>query len=137
MASFRLRVCGGLIGAAIMTPIASGAGALAGYIYAKLADLPAGRAAQACAVWLAVENALMTLAAAISEKPSTQVLIKIAVFTITSIIGIQELQKRGILGDKMVTFLIVLRALAILGFLTKPVPHTIPDDAEIDPSFIV
>jgi hypothetical protein len=122
MTDFQVRVCGGLLGAAIITPIAGGMGALIGYVYAKLADLPATQAAQAWAVWFVVESIFITLAEAFTENQPAQALIKSAVFTAISLIGLHELQKRGAIGNNMVIFVAVLTTYAIQSFLRNVNP---------------
>ncbi len=130
MANFGARVCGGIVGITLMTPITGGVGALAGFVYAKFADLPVGQVAKAWAIWFAVQDAFMRLAVTFTENPSTQALIKAAIVTTSTIIGIEELQKRGVLGHIMAIVLVALNTLNILGFLATALSPTSVDATE-------
>ena len=51
MASIGERVLGGILGATFSAPLYAAGGALGGFIYGKLADLPAGQVAKIWAIW--------------------------------------------------------------------------------------
>jgi hypothetical protein len=124
MTNFAVRFADGVIGATITAPfVALGdaliGGALIGYIYGKLADLPADQVAKAWAIWNVAEVALTTLSATFTENKTAQALIRATILTLTTAIGIQELQKRGLVGENMVILLIAIRALGILGILAR------------------
>lgn len=94
-------------------------GALFGYAYAAAANLPASQSAKAWAVWMVAESIILSLGSLLTEKHSTLMVIKAAFFTCTSIIGIDEMRKRGLMGDRMLTVILVVRGLIILGLLTN------------------
>jgi hypothetical protein len=119
MASFGVRLVNGIVGSAIAAPFVAAGGALCGFIYAKFADLPAGEVSKAWAVWNVAEAALLQLAASLTENKTAQAFLRATVLTISTTVGIRELQKRELIGPKMTTFLIAIRALGILGILAK------------------
>lgn len=92
-------------------------GALCGYIYAKLADLPCDQVAKAWAVWNAAETALVIIAVTFTENHRTQKVITATILGITTTIGIQVLQKRNLIEKYMVISLIAIRAIRILCIL--------------------
>ena len=95
------------------------AGGLLGYAYAAAANLPARQCAKAWVVWIVAESVILSLGSLLTDKHSTLMFIKAALFTFTSIIGIDEMRKRGLMGDRMLTVILVIRCLIILGFLTN------------------
>lgn len=108
-----------LVGTVISNIVLAGYGALVGYVYAKLADLPAGPSAKAWAVLLVAENAMVQLATAITEHRDARAILRITAIVVTGTYGIQEMRKRGLMGDKMMYFIIGLKALAILRCLAE------------------
>jgi uncharacterized membrane protein len=131
MASFGVRLVNGIVGSAIAVPFVATGGALCGFIYAKLADLPAGQVAKAWAIWNAAESALMTMIATFTENKTTQAFIRATVLTISTIIGMNELQKRDLIGPKMTVFLIAIRALGVFGIIAREFVSIPESDAEV------
>lgn len=128
MASIGTRLVNGIVGSIVASPFVAAGGALCGYIYGKFADLPAAQVAKAVAVWNVAETALLTLTATLTENKSAQAFIRAVVLTISTAVGIQELQKRELIGAKMTIFLITMRALAILGLVASAcVPTSVQD----------
>lgn len=119
MASFGARVVTGIVGSVMASPFVAVAGALGGFIYAKFADLPANQVAKAWAAWSVAESALLNLSATLTENKRAKAFIRAIVMTITTTIGIKELQKRELIGPKMIIFLIAIRSLGILGIIAK------------------
>lgn len=101
------------------TPKFAVGGALLGYIYGKLANLPAVQCAKAWAILDVASNAILNFADAMIEAQSHRGRIAKA-FVLSTIrvtstaIGIHELRKRGLLGDKMMFAMIAIQALANL-----------------------
>lgn len=114
MVSFGSRIGQSLVMVTLQTPFVGAANGLLGYIYSKLADLPPTETAKAWAVWFVAENAFTGLAVAFSEDLSTKKFIKASCILLGGILGISELEKRGLIGHKMTIFIAVMRALAIL-----------------------
>jgi hypothetical protein len=94
-------------------------GVLFGYVYGKLAALPASQIAKAGAIWSIVEKVIEIIACTFTENETSQAVIRTTVTTISTAVGIQELRKRGLLGDKMTILLIIYQALLILAYLQK------------------
>lgn len=101
------------------TTLLTAGGALLGYAYAAAANLPARQCAKAWVVWIVAESVILSLGSLLTDKHSTLMFIKAALFTFTSIIGIDEMRKRGLMGDRMLTVILVIRSLIILGLLTN------------------
>lgn len=95
-------------------------GATGGYFYAKLADLPAGQVAKAFAIWYTAEAALITLVQAWIKDPTPQVAAYVLIHTATTAIGIHELRKRGLLGNKMIIALIACRSIVTVVRIALP-----------------
>lgn len=90
-------------------------GGLVGFIYSKLANKPVFQTTQAFAIWYAAEGALASFVAAFTNNESHKFLIH-TVVAIAGSVGITELRRRGILGDKMMIFLCAGRALTVALF---------------------
>lgn len=112
---------------AIIAPFAAASGALFGYVYAKFADLPAGQVAAAMAIWSIAEGSILILANSITENQAAQYLMEAAILTTCAAIGIHELQKRNLIGKKMVIFIVAMRVFAITSWLLRAA------DAAFDP----
>lgn len=119
MKSFGIRLGGGVLGSMLSAPFFAGGGALAGYIYAKLADLPVNAAVKAYAIWPVAEAALITIASTFTENPKHQAFIRTAIVMMSTVFGIRELKKRSLIGDKMTACLIIVRTIGILLILKK------------------
>jgi hypothetical protein len=116
MTSIAKRLVNGIYETTCIGSIGAATGALTGFIYAKLANLPADQVAKALAIWCAVEAALQMLANYLAEgDPTAELVIKISIFSIPAYIGLHELQDRGFIGEKMKIFLIAMRTIIIFG----------------------
>ncbi len=88
--------------------------ALGGIVYAKLADLPVKQVAIAYAVWAAAEAALLNFVANVfKDYPRMSMFSQISITIGSTYIGISEIEKRGLIGNKLKIFLIVLQALNV------------------------
>jgi hypothetical protein len=88
--------------------------AVAGYIYGKAAGLPAGQIAIIWAVWRAAEDALLHLVSTLTKNHFTQQKWKAVIVIASGLIAI-PLTKTGLLGPKMMSCIITLRALYAIG----------------------
>jgi hypothetical protein len=118
MTSIPARLIGGTVNAVLTTPFSAAFGALSGYVYAKLADLPANEVAKAWAIWSAARSALITFSTALVEGGTAKAFLTTVITGISTAVGINELQKRELIGHKMVVFLIVVQVFSTLGFLS-------------------
>lgn len=100
-------------------PLMISGGALFGYVYAALADLPAHQAAKAWAVWSVAELIILSLGSALAETDANRMLIKATLFTFTTVIGINELRRQKLMGDRLMSAAILMRALIIFALLTS------------------
>lgn len=107
----------GTLSSAIGVLTGTALGALAGFTYAKLADLPANQAAKAWAVWFAAEGSLMMIASALIKGPVAKRFVMTAISGISTAVGIHELQKRNLIGQKMVIFLVISQVIGVVRFL--------------------
>lgn len=119
MASIATRCISGTMAAMVSAPISAAFGALTGFIYAKLAHLPQGQVAKAWAVWSAAHTALIAFSQVLIEGNVAKAVTATVINVASTAIGIQELQKRDLIGKKMVIFLVVMQVLAVVGFLAK------------------
>lgn len=88
-------------------------GGLVGYVYGKLADIPAVEAAKAYAIWDAAQSALATFVSSFTDNFTHKVLISCTISTIGTAVGIYELRRRGLMGDKMMVFTVAMKAAAV------------------------
>src|SRR5438105_7887277 len=100
MTSLGVRLTDGLYNS-LLYPLLAGGGALIGYAYATLAQLPASQVAKAWAVWLAAETVILTLGSAFSKTEAGRSMIRGTLLTTTGIIAFWELRRRELVGDKM------------------------------------
>ncbi len=85
--------------------------ALGGAVYAKLADLPVKQVAIAYAVWGAAEAALINFVANVfKDYPRMSMFSQISINIGVTYIGISEVEKRGLIGNKLKIFFIVAQA---------------------------
>lgn len=77
-------------------------GALFGYLYGKLAHLPAKQVAKAWAVWHAAQRAILTFADFLIENNSSKMFAKTVISAVSTAIGMYELKKGGFIGNKMI-----------------------------------
>jgi hypothetical protein len=100
-------------------PFVAAAGALFGYAYAAASQLPAQQAAQAWAVWIAAEFALLSLGNVLGSTESSQTTIRATFLSISGYIGIDELNRRGLIRERMKMAIIILRVVLIAGLFIK------------------
>lgn len=122
MVSIGTRFLNAATSTVFQTPKVAVTGALVGYIYGKLANLPAGQLAKAWAIWNVANLAIETFVDSIIEEQSrrggiTRAFVKLVLFNASTGIYIHELRKRGLLGDKMMFAMITIQALANLAFI--------------------
>jgi hypothetical protein len=120
MTSIPERFLRGTIESVYSAPFVAGGSALFGFVYAKLADLPASEVAKAWAIWGLAQNTLMTFSDNLIEHNVAKRLFQVTITSASTYIGIQECRKRGLMGDKMMIVLIAFQALMILSFLSNP-----------------
>ncbi len=96
---------GGVVGAC---------GAGLGYLYGQLADLPASQVAKAWAVWCVANVAIQSFINTWIDDLTTRLFAHTVSAVAVTTIGIQECRKRGLLGDKMMKFIIVTQSLAVV-----------------------
>ena len=106
-------------------------GAAIGGVYAIIAGLPPSAVAKAGAIWAVAEGTLYFLAEAITEHRGAQALLRITAVVVPTTLGIQEMRKRNLLGDKMIYFIIGLQALAIVGILSDALEKKPTEQPEI------
>jgi hypothetical protein len=87
---------------------------LMGCVYAKFANLPVQTSMKAWFIWEAAERIFISLASTLTARPSKQSLILASVKIISLTIGLIEMQKRGLIGERMITFVGVLYRCSIL-----------------------
>ena len=108
------RLVDATIEAAFEVPFRAGYCALMGYIYAKFADLPAGQVAKAWAIWGVAESSIIIFATAITTNDK---LIVAGISTGATVIGIHELQKRNLIGTKIIILIVAWKAYLITNYL--------------------
>jgi hypothetical protein len=118
MVSIGQRILNGTIESIKNAPLQVIVGALWGYVYAKFADLPAGQSAKAWAIWIVAEQALLTFADQVIESKSIKATTVITINTTGTYLGITEMRKRGLMGDKMMIFMFVMYVLTTLNAFT-------------------
>jgi len=121
MTSIEKRINDELYHSAPSFPLIIAGGAFFGYAYATFAHLPAPQAAQAWAVWISAESILLSLGEILGTTEANRTMIKTVFFTFSSLIGIEELRKRGVMGDKVWQASVILRTIIIFGMLLKAV----------------
>lgn len=94
-------------------------GALCGYVYAKLEDLPAGVVVRAWIVWNVAEQAMMHLASVFAQQRSNQAIIKSIISCLSTAVGIQIFGKMGLMNYKVVIFFIVCQPFTIMRFFQE------------------
>lgn len=120
MTTINDKIISGTFSAALSAPIGLIGGYLFGFVYAKLADLPADRAGKAYAVFglaLATISAFVTVLT--SEMPNGK-FFRSATVIIVGLVGIGELRRRGLMGDNLTIAGVILLACAALGALHFP-----------------
>ncbi len=127
MTSFGVELTSGLIGITATSPLAATAGALFGYCYARLGNLPVKQVAIAWAVWFTVEHIFQTLITMKFDDESERSFFKGMALFATSVFGIQMLRNRSQLGDKMALVLVALRALTFFNLISE-VNSSVSDD---------
>lgn len=111
------RLAGKMNGGIISIPVFAAAGALAGYVYGKLANLPAHAAARAYAIGAVAECVLSNLADVLVENRTHRLLLKATLLTLSHLFAIHQLREKGLMGDKMLYLAIAYSALSTLGLL--------------------
>jgi hypothetical protein len=119
MATIGERIKTEIISTLYTSPTAGCTGALLGYVYAKLANLPVAANTKAWAIWNVAERALLALPWMITEKPKARTLLSVTILIASTTIGIQEMRKRGLMGDKLMYLVIAFKALRILLILSS------------------
>ena len=120
MTSISTRLLEGIPYALVEGTIGIFGGAALGFAYAKLADLPAGQAARAYAVWHAAQAIIGNLAHFLfRDNPQAQVFSALTISTTSMVIGIRELEKRGLIGQKLTIFYTLWQTAVVIFFLSK------------------
>lgn len=114
MADFQLRLAGGVMGAGLSGVMGGLGGAFLGFTYAKFADLPVDQVVKAWAIWEAAEYALAAFVVNLTENRVGQRLLKASVHIIGTVVGIQELQKRNLMGRTALIVIVGIKALVVL-----------------------
>lgn len=120
MITFSERFMNGIEVAICQSPVVAVSAGLCGYIYATLANLPAIPVAKAAAIWMVAEQSILTVSRAlITKNPARRAILQATILIGSTAIGIQELQKRGLIGNKMVIFLIIMRTAGVFDYLSE------------------
>ena len=90
-------------------------GALGGYVYAKMANLPATRAAKLYAIFLAAQTAIITFSALFINNGLAKGIVNAGVMT-GSFIGLSALRSQGVMGRKMFYFTLIGQAFMLLNY---------------------
>lgn len=102
-----------------IAPQAALGGAMIGYIYAKLADLPTADTVKAFLIYTVASRGIDTIATSFTPRVKINHAISLVVGVIIDTIAIREMEKRGVLGNKMKIALIAIRVLHVIGHLSK------------------
>src|ERR1700761_865543 len=122
MTSFYTTLRANIASAIELTPFAAIPAAIGGYMYGKLANLSAVQVAKAWVIWSVAELYFIKIASTFTNNPNLEKIIQATIIMIFGITGIQELEKRGLIGPKMKIFLIVYRTCqVVITFLEKPI----------------
>jgi hypothetical protein len=119
MATIGERIKIGIMSTVGSSPFTGCAGAFFGFIYAKLANLPLAASTKAWAIWNVAERTLLILPWMITENRKARSLLSATILIASTTIGIQEMRKRGLMGDKLMHAVITIKALLILFDLSK------------------
>src|ERR1700760_1758805 len=130
MTSFIGRVAVECVATTFATSFTALMGAGFGYVYGKLANLPAGQVAKAYAIWSVAEYALCAVGESFTENKVGKSVIGFTISTLTTAVAITELRKRGLMGDKMMIFTIILQVLSAISCLNEIVK--VPNQASTD-----
>lgn len=106
--------------AAVSGALGYGFGYLGGFIYAKLADLPAGETAKAYAVAHAALSAINSLVRNLTENTKHAHYINGGVNVLLNSVYIYELRRRGFMGDKLLIICSIGLALSVLSAVSGP-----------------
>lgn len=113
MIPIQTKVASGVLGTIIYIPLISACYALAGHAYARLAYLPPNEVSRALAIWAAAETAILTISLTFSENSVIKFFIKTIIMIVSTKVGIQILQKKGLIGSKLAMFIIALQIASI------------------------
>lgn len=123
MTSIGVKLMSGVTNVVVNVPLAAAFGACGGYIYAKLAGLPAGQAAKAYAIYAVAMSAVQNFLNATIEDEDVRTVcigtLQVAVQGFT----IHELSKRGLMGDKLKIVIGIVMALNILSTAAAAVSY--------------
>lgn len=114
-------IYGQLASTLIYAPVYAAGSAFLGYVSAKLSDLPTYQVAKAWAVWGAAEYTLISLGDFLKVSHAKRLMFKATLFTATSIIGLHELRKRQLIGDRLIMVILIIRSLIIFGLITRAI----------------
>ena len=123
MVDFKTKLSLGIRNTFIAAPFWAAGGALMGFVYGKFAYLPAEQIAKALAIFNVVELALIQIATSFSEEPLHQKTIHTVILMANTFITLFELGRRSLIGQKMMIFLVIIRAFNIYTILINPVPQ--------------
>jgi hypothetical protein len=98
---------------ATSTVISGLAGALTGFVYAKLANLPVAQAAKAYTILAAADGALNDFITSSISDLTERRIVRTIVGSIVTAVGIYELRRRGLMGNKMTAFIVAMKVLSI------------------------
>lgn len=101
------------------SPFDLGIDLFCGFAYAKLSSLPADQVVKAWVVWGEAEMALGCFAVAVTENELAQKWISATIRAVTGAIGITEMQKRGLIGHKMIICIVAFRSLDMFNALVS------------------
>lgn len=88
-------------------------GALTGFVYAKLANLPVAQATKAYTIWAAAEGALNAFITSFISDLTERYIVGTIVGSIVTAAGIYEVRRRGLMGNKMTAFMVAMKVLSI------------------------
>lgn len=114
MTSISERFLGGVISTTFDAPRFAVGGALFGYLYGRLVDLPALEIAKIWAVWGVAQNALLTLSNQCIDHREGKLFSATVITAFSAYMAIQESTKRGLMESHML-FVIIAIQMVVLG----------------------
>lgn len=101
MASIGATLKHGTLHTLMLTPSFAMGGAFFGYAYSKLADLPTSQAVKAYTVYAAVSVTLVRFLDYTIENKATRCVAIITASSFSTLVGIKELTRRGLISDNL------------------------------------
>lgn len=117
MVSLGYKVGGAALAAAVSTPFTYVGGYLGGYIYAKFADLPAGQAGKAYAIWSVANNSINLFVMLVTTGVQYGNFVRAGTGALLSSAYVYDLRQKGLMGNKMMAVVIFFAVIGTIGEL--------------------